>query len=218
MRVGVADGATHPAANLTPVAVLNYAAATEPADEAFLRQFNAPIVTVESAAYREVVGRTQVTHLHRRGHRRMVFAAPERWDVQRLAQARLAGVRQGCADHELERPQVLVIPCSRDGARETIGGLLARHGSWGFCCYNDEIAFAVLAALADLGLAVPAAAVIGCDDIPLARFSVPALTTIAFDQRPIHAHLVEQILATVAGEPVGPAPAARVTVIARDSA
>lgn len=220
---GVVDGATHPAANLTPAAVLTYAAATEPADEAFLRRFNAPIVTVESAAYREVVGRTQAAYLHQRGCQQMVFAAPGRGDVQRLAQARLAGVRQGCAGNRLEPLRVLVIPSSRAGARELIGELigvpLARHGPLGFCCYNDEIALAVLAALADLGVAVPAAAaVIGCDDIPLAQFSVPALTTIGFDPRPFHEHLVEQILATIAGQPIGPAPDMQVMVIARDSA
>lgn len=217
---GAAEGTAHPAANLTPAVVVNYLDGSEPEDEGFLHQFNAPILTMENTAGREAVGLMQVAYLHQRGWRRMVFVAPERGDIQQLAEARLAGVRQGCAAHQLEAPQVLRVAQSRAAAHETIQRALAQPGGApAFCCYNDEIAFVALAALADSGVAVPqAAAVIGCDDIPLAPFSTPALTTIGFHEGVFHEHLVKQILATIAGETIAPLPAWQATVMRRASA
>jgi len=104
----------------------------------------------------------------------MVFAAPERRDVQHLAQARLDWVRQECAELALEPPFVQVVPLSRSRSREAIAKILThRSPPLGICCYNDEVAFAVLAALSDAGIPVPGSvAVIGCDDIPTAQFSL----------------------------------------------
>jgi DNA-binding LacI/PurR family transcriptional regulator len=72
---------------------------------------------------------------------------PERRDVQWLAQARLNGVRQGCVERALEPPIVQVVPSSRTGAQEAIMHLLEQQSPpFGVCSYNDEVAFAVLAA------------------------------------------------------------------------
>ena len=194
---------THPATNLTPAVIASFADQTNQAAAKFLQQFDAPIVSMNNISFREAVGRAQVNYLVQAGWRHIVFAAPERRDVQKLAQARLDGVRQTCAKLALEPPAVQVVPLSRQAAQEAISKLLAdRSPPFGVCCYNDEVAFAVMAALSDTGIAIPkAVGVIGCDDIPLAQFSIPPLTTIRFDSRLLVTSRVENILAAVKGQP-----------------
>ncbi|HVB23200.1 MAG TPA: LacI family DNA-binding transcriptional regulator [Ktedonobacteraceae bacterium] len=196
-------GHIHPSANLTPAVIVSYTDETDLAIEAFLQQFNVPILSMSNETSRQTIGRAQVSYLFERGQSRIVFAAPERQDVQWLAQARLDGVRQRCAEYALDPPFVQVIPSSREGAREAITHLLAQQSPpFGVCCYNDEVAFAVLAAFSDVGVQVPESVlVIGCDDIPLAQFSIPPLTTISFDNSQWRDLLVENILAASRGDP-----------------
>lgn len=50
------------------------------------------------------------------------------------------------------------------------------------CCYNDEVALAVLYGIREAGLRCPEdMAVIGCDDIPAAAVSYPPLTSVALN-------------------------------------
>ena len=213
-------GLRHPSTNLTPAVVISCADEKDPAVAAFLRQFGVPVLSMRTVTSGQAVGRAQVTHLAQKGGRRMVFAAPERRDVQRIAEARLDGVRQACAEFALEPPLVQVMPLSRSGSRKAIGKILAHQAPpLGICCYNDEVAFAVLAALADAGISVPgSAAVIGCDDIPLAQFSFPALTTIAFNNRQFLDLLIENVLAASHDEPTREAPEIPLSVVTRRSA
>lgn len=215
-----AGEATHPAANISPAVVISYIDAPSPADAAFLEQFRAPVVTLDGAAYGAAVGELQATHLYGRSWRRLAFVAPERADVQRLADARMAGVARACAALGLAPSAVVRMPRSRAAARAAVAGLLSSAGGpLGFCCYNDEIAFMLLAALADLGVAVPAAAaVIGCDDIPLAPFSLPALTSVSLHQADVLGDLVRHILAVAAGQHAAPIPSVPLSVVERGSA
>ena len=90
---------------------------------------------------------------------------------------------------------------------------------FGICCYNDEVAFAVLAACSDLAIQVPhSIAVIGCDDIPFAQLSIPSLTTISFDNRGWLASLTENILAVSRGEPIREALPKPLSIVVRASA
>jgi DNA-binding LacI/PurR family transcriptional regulator len=216
----ITSGLTHPSANLTPAVVISCADETDPAVAAFLRQFGVPVLSMSTVTSGHAVGRIQVNHLARKGGRRMVFAAPERSDVQHIAEARLDGVRKACAEFDLEPPLVQVVPFLRSGSREAIGKILA-HGAppLGICCYNDEVAFAVLAALSDAGISVPdSVAVIGCDDIPLAQLSIPALTTIAFNNRQFLDLLIGNVLAASHDEPTREAPQIPLSVVTRLSA
>ena len=213
-------GLRHPSANLTPAVVISCVDETDPAIAAFLRQFGVPVLSMSTVTSGQAVGRIQVTHLAQHGRRRMVFAAPERRDVQRLAQARLDGVRQECAELALEPPFVQVVSLSRSGSREAIAKIVTQRSlPLGICCYNDEVAFAVLAALSDAGIPVPdAVAVIGCDDIPIAQFSIPPLTTIAFNNRQFLDLLIENVFAASQGEPSQEAPQIPLSVVMRASA
>jgi DNA-binding LacI/PurR family transcriptional regulator len=215
-----ASGHIHPSANLTPAVIVSFVDETDSDISAFLRQFHVPVLSMSSETSRQAVGRAQVDYLAERGQRRIIFAAPERRDVQWVAQARLNGVRQSCVEHALEPPIVQVVPSSRTGAREAIMHLLEHLSPpFGICSYNDEVAFAVLAACSDAGIQVPeAVAVIGCDDIPLAQLSIPSLTTITFDNSQWLADLTENILAASRGEPIGETLPKPFSIVVRTSA
>lgn len=210
----------HPSTNLSPRVIISYVDERDPAVATFLQQFSVPILPMSAAVSGGPVGRAQVTYLVQRGQQRIVFATTERDDVQQLAQARLAGVRQGCADFGLEPPLVQVIPASREGAREAMTNVLARQSPpFGICCYNDEVAFAVLAALFEHDIKIPeTVAVIGCDDIPLAQFSVPPLTTIGFHNQHFLDRLIKNILAVSRDEPIKESPPPSLSVVVRVSA
>ncbi len=210
----------HPSANLTPEVIISYVDEHDPQMAAFLRQFHVPILPLNDETSGLPVGKAQVEYLVQRNWRRMIFAAPERRDVQRIAQARLEGVRQACAEAVLDPPIVQVVPFSRPAAQEAMLKLCAQQSvPYAICCYNDEIAFAVIAALTDTGIAVPQdVAVIGCDDIPLAQFSHPPLTTIRFDITSRLDRFVENILISSQGKPAELVPPISLSIIRRVSA
>jgi DNA-binding LacI/PurR family transcriptional regulator len=214
-------GSTHPSFNVTPNVILSYADETDPTTAAFLHQFHVPILSVMSnKTVQQAVGKMQANYLIQRGKHRLLFAASEREDVRFLTESRLGGVRQECAQWALDPPSVCVIPSSREQVRTVLHDLLVQYAPpWGICCYNDEVAFAVLAALTDEKIALPeGAAVIGCDNIPLAQFSIPALTTIHFDHEHLLDPLVEIIVAASNGKPTTEVPQATISVIERNSA
>jgi len=218
--IHTASGHVHPSTNLTPAVIVSLVDESDADISEFLRQFNVPILSMNSETTRQQVGKAQVSYLVDCGHRRMVFAAPDRQDVQWLAQARLEGVHQSCIEHQLEHPIVQVVPTSREGAREAILHLLTQQSpSFAVCCYNDEVAFAVLAACSDLAIQVPdSVAVIGCDDIPFAQLSIPSLTTISFDNSVWLDSLTENILAASRGEPIREALPKPLSIVVRESA
>jgi DNA-binding LacI/PurR family transcriptional regulator len=211
---------THPSANLAPAAVIAFVDESAPALAAFLRHFDVPILSLINETVRQDAGRAQVAYFADHGKRSLVFAAPERSDVQSLAGTRLEGVRKECAKLGLKSPFVQVIPSSREGAQEAIAKILGkRTPPLAICCYNDEVAFAVMAALSDAGISIPeSVAVIGCDDIPLAQLSIPSLTTIAFNRRQFLDLLIENIVLISKGESPRKIPSIPLSVVVRGSA
>jgi DNA-binding LacI/PurR family transcriptional regulator len=213
-------GPDHPSANLAPAVVIAFVDETEPELRAFLRQFGVPVLSLVNVSSRQATGRAQVGYLAERGKKRMVFATPERSDLQSLARARLEGVQEECAKRGLKSPFVQVIHSGREGAHQAIKTILAKQTPpLGICCYNDEIAFAVLSALSDLGASIPdSVGVIGCDNITVSELSIPALTTVAFENRKFLDHLVENIVATAKGEQPRKGPLITLSIVERDSA
>jgi DNA-binding LacI/PurR family transcriptional regulator len=217
--VHTASSHIHPSTNLTPAVIVSLVNETDEDIKEFLSQFNVPIISLNSETSREAVGKAQVTYLVKHGLSHIVYAAPERSDVQWLAQARLEGVRQGCAEYMLEPPAVQVIPSSREGARQALMQVVTQQMPLGICCYNDEVALAILAACSDMGIRVPeSVAVIGCDDIPLAQMSIPSLTTIAFENSEWLTTLIENILLASRGEPTHNALPKSLSIVIRMSA
>lgn len=198
-------GTTHPSAHITPAVLLSYADQADPAVAAFLEPFHAPILhLLDDARVGEQIGQMQAEYLIQTGKRSLIFLGSERQDVQRLSHHRLRGVQQACRQRECANPVVCTLPSSREEARPVLRKALKECPSpWGLCCYNDEVAFTALATLSDEHIAIPfTAAVVGCDDIPLAQWSLPALTTIAFHHASALDSLIEAIVALSRGEAV----------------
>jgi DNA-binding LacI/PurR family transcriptional regulator len=153
------------------------------------------------------VGRLQVEHLASQGHERLAVVLPSDPRVRRFAEPRLEGARMACGELGLDQPPVTII-----GRAE--GDTIAAIEAWraqdpavtAVCAYNDEVAMAVLAAVDELGLRAPDdLAVIGVDDIPVARYAHPPLTTVTVGAPELGRYLADAVARSLAGEPA-PAP------------
>jgi LacI family transcriptional regulator len=118
-------------------------------------------------------------HLVSRGHRRIAFIAGPENNYE--AQERLRGYRAALAEL-LPGAKELVLPgdfTEESGWRagSEIATLAERPQA--VFCGNDMMAIGCLAALAEAGLRVPQdVALAGFDDIPIARYVTPPLTTV----------------------------------------
>ena len=123
----------------------------------------------------ELTGLLATRHLVAKGHRAIaiVIGPPAR----RVTQDRLRGYRKALEEAGLPFDERLVTDGS-DGA--ATAELLQRVPAISaIFAENDHLAIGVLRALRDLGKRVPQdCAVVGCDDIEMAAFTVPPLTTI----------------------------------------
>lgn len=114
-------------------------------------------------------------HLAQLGHRRVAYLAGPRpaWANGERLRA-LAGA-------EAFGLQVRLLPCgsTTDEGYEAAPAVLD-SGATAVIAYNDFVAFGVLARFAELGVTVPDdISLTGFDEIDMARFSVPSLTTVA---------------------------------------
>jgi LacI family transcriptional regulator len=128
----------------------------------------------------ELGGLLAAQHLVALGHRRLgCITGPSGVDV---SQGRLHGFRRGLGEAGLSLPDEAIragdftTPSAHRLARELLG---ARLGLTGLFVQNDLMAVAALRAAGELGLRVPEElSVVGFDDIELARYLFPALTTV----------------------------------------
>ncbi|GAA2010426.1 LacI family DNA-binding transcriptional regulator [Nakamurella flavida] len=165
------------------------------------------------------IGRLQAEHLLDAGHRSIGYAWPTDERLLGFAEPRLAGVRAGCATRGAAEPMTLELTGSDDGARVAVRAWRAA-GVTAVCAYNDEVAFQLLTAARAENLHVPGdLAVIGVDDIPLARHAAPPLTSVATDQQAVAEYTAEAIARALDGgaAPRPPGPGV-ITVVVRESA
>jgi LacI family transcriptional regulator len=137
-------------------------------------------------------------HLLDHGHRRIAFVgdpssspdAAERWD----------GFVAAHAERGLSAPSRPVVSAFREAeGKVAVLGVLASKPTALFCA-NDEIAMGAYAAAAERQLSIPGdLAVTGWDDIPVARFLAPALTTVRQPLAEIGALAARLVLARVGG-------------------
>ncbi|MDP9365478.1 MAG: LacI family transcriptional regulator [Chloroflexota bacterium] len=120
-------------------------------------------------------------HLASLGHRRIGTVTGPR--DRRVAHARVHGYRQALADAGLPFDPEAV----EEGDWDAIGGgweaahrlLDRRPDLTALYVHNDAMAIGVLGALRDRGRRVPDdCAVVGCDDLPIAAWTSPPLTTV----------------------------------------
>ncbi|MFJ9085529.1 LacI family DNA-binding transcriptional regulator [Streptomyces sp. NPDC102384] len=165
------------------------------------------------------VGTLQARHLAAAGHRNLGYAAPADPRLGDFYELRLQGVRDACAELGLEPPVVREVEPDAGGAAAAVRAWRSESVT-GVCAFNDEVAFALLAGMRAAGLSAPGdLAVIGVDDIPVARFAEPPLTTVDQHMGIVATGLAEAILRR-RGFPAGQGEqrGASATVVARQSA
>jgi LacI family repressor for deo operon, udp, cdd, tsx, nupC, and nupG len=153
-----------------------------------------PSVHIDNAA----AGCDALEHLISLGHRDIgVITGPP---VSPISRDRLTGAMQAAERHGLgDRLRVRVGDYSAQSAFELMGDLIAR-GVTGLFCFSDEMAMGAISAIRQAGLACPDdISVIGFDDLPLARFFQPGLTTIAQPKGRIGHHAVDLLVGILSG-------------------
>jgi DNA-binding LacI/PurR family transcriptional regulator len=140
-------------------------------------------------------GYVGTSHLIEQGCRRIVFlgdpAVPE-------VSARREGFLQALRAAAIERvPRLEVaVRFGSDAAYEAVSSLLNAQADFdGIFACSDVIAMSAMRALNERGRKIPAdVAIVGFDDVPLAAYTTPPLTTIRQDWAAGTRALVEQVL------------------------
>jgi len=148
----------------------------------------------------DATGRVQVEHLVATGRRRLAIALPLDERLAAFVVPRTEGVRDGCADLGLVAPVEITVALTPEDGRRAVEDLISQ-GIDGVCCYNDELALAIVAGAAACGIVVPdELAVIGVDDDPVAAMYNPALSTVRLDVEHKAARIADAIVAGIKGD------------------
>ena len=219
-QVGFSPEHEQLAGNLAPAVVVWLGDKSNPAALASLQRFKAPIVTITGLSWFKSGPRLQVEYLLKQGPRPIVYAATEKPQLQSMCQSRLDIVRQTCLEFGLPEPRVATIAQAREKARTAMADLLAvQSPPFAICAFNDDTAFAALAALYDLQIAVPkAVSVIGHDNTRIAELSNPPITTIGNETSALLEQLIASVISVCQGGPVLEVVTPEAKVIVRGSA
>lgn len=149
----------------------------------------------------ELGGYLATRHLIDQGRRRIAFigntALPE-------AKLRFDGYRRALAEAGLDfDPALEQTPANRrDAGYEAARELLARVEPDAIFAFSDMFAIGAIRVLREAGLAVPRdVSVVGYDDLEIAAYYHPSITSIHQDRHDGGRLLVERLLARIAGEP-----------------
>ncbi|MFF0266812.1 DUF6807 family protein [Kribbella sp. NPDC004536] len=141
--------------------------------------------------------RIVVDHLVGLGHRRLAFLS----GPAASASNRLRLEALDVAEREIPGLDLVRLECGwsiEDGYAAVERVLEARVTA--VVAFNDLVAFGLLARLNEVGVAVPTdLSVTGMDDIGLARFAVPSLTTVRVPQKDLGELAWQRLLASIAG-------------------
>lgn len=148
-------------------------------------------------------GRMAVIHLAQAGRKRIAFLGAT--DAPEAAQ-RFDGYRQGLAEAGLPFDPALVVPApyTMEEAGRAVADFLAAEIPFdAIFAFSDVIALAAVSAVIEAGRSVPGdVAVVGFDDIVLARHSAPPLTTVRQDLAMGARMMVDLLFERMSGEPV----------------
>jgi DNA-binding LacI/PurR family transcriptional regulator len=151
------------------------------------------------------IGGLQARHMLEDPERRLVVAVLDDDRLDFYGPERVRGITDVAADLGLTAPVEIAVPLTRSGAVAALSTAVAQSkGSpLGICCYNDDVAIALLAAARDLGFQVPTdIAVIGVDHTAIGQLVDPPLTTISVDMPRIISGLIGELgLSGDLGEP-----------------
>lgn len=152
--------------------------------------------------------RAMVEHLARCGHRRLAFIAGPGDNCD--AAERLAGYREALAAIPSAAPEIVVAgDFSEDSgyrAGQELLALATRPDA--VFAANDMMALGCLSAFNEAGVSVPnAIALAGFDDIPIARYVSPPLTTVRVRMAELGAAALQRLAATISAPDTTPATA-----------
>jgi len=147
-----------------------------------------------------------VDHLVERGHRRIGFVGCTA--RSRSGRERQRGFLDACRRWDIEVDDAWCCECAPyvDAGREAALGLLSgRPELSALLCYNDLVAVGAVQACRRLGLAVPDdCAIVGWDDIALARYLSPPLTTLDMPKAQSGAEAVALLTRMIADDSLVP--------------
>ncbi|WP_162458539.1 LacI family DNA-binding transcriptional regulator [Pseudactinotalea suaedae] len=182
------------------------------------RQPDKPVVLVGERAmksryhhvYMDNIGgaRLATGHLLDGGSRAIVALGGVDGDRESVGELRVKGYRAAHEERGLTVDPDLVVDCylTAESAHEALTGLLRRGTRIdGVFALADSAAAGAFRALADAGLAVPEqVAVIGFDNLPSGRYTVPSLSTIEPGNEEAADAVCAMLLAQLAGDDGGP--------------
>ena len=145
-------------------------------------------------------GKRATLHLARLGRKRIAFLGDT--EAPEVTQ-RVRGYSEALEQAGLEPDPSLLVPAhfTVESAEAAVDALLARGDTFdGIFAASDLIALGAIRALRRGGLNVPEdVSVVGYDDVPFARYSRPALTTVSQDTARAGRLLVSKLLDTGSG-------------------
>ena len=164
-------------------------------------------VPVVGSNHRET-GRLATKHLLSLGHRTIgTITGPFR---RRVVRSRLHGYEDALRQAGIEPEEDLVVEADWTPGRaaEATRLLLQRQPRiTAIFVHNDTMAVGVLSALAAAGYRIPGdVAVVGCDDVPLAEYLVPPLTTVHVPLAETGEQATDLLLRRIRGDPPQAAP------------
>ncbi|KQP57577.1 LacI family DNA-binding transcriptional regulator [Agreia sp. Leaf283] len=142
------------------------------------------------------IGRLQVAELLRRSPRRLAYAGLLDGRLDPFGPPRLEGIRREAIDRGVPEPLRVRVPLDLDGAMAALQSLVDEAGDEpiGVCCYNDDVAIALLAGARALGLDVPRSlSVIGVDKTVVGQLISPRLSSVSIDQPTLLLSQVQQL-------------------------
>ena len=151
-------------------------------------------------------GHLATRHLIERGHRLIAYVSGTA--DQSDSEGRMAGYRQALEENDVSFDPARVITGNGrlDGGERALHALTSLDSPpTAVFCYNDMTAIGLLCAVRRAGLSVPEdLAVVGFDDVPLASYINPALTTVAQPQRDMGRQAMSMALTLMAADDSSP--------------
>jgi len=150
----------------------------------------------------EATGYAATRHLIELGHRRIACVAGPQGEPHSLE--RVAGLRRALDEEGIDLPSAYLVHGAPDcaGGHDALRGLLALDSppTAVFAC-NDLMALGSLCAAQEAGLAVPAQlSVVGGDDLGMAAFATPRLTSVAQPTHALGRQLTELLVSRIRGD------------------
>ena len=182
-------------------------------DDAYLRraQRRLPAVLVNHSEYPAAVAidqalgvRLAVEHLVSLGHRHIGYVTMGK--ASSSNDLRLRGYEEGLQEHGLPYDDALVVSGNggMDGGQYAVERLVAvSERPTAIICYNDRTAIGVIGALYQRGFLVPAdISVVGFDDLEIASYYLPSLTTIRQPHTELGRKAARMLFDQINGRPI----------------